>query len=96
MISNKKRTLYIVLILVIAAAMALQFVLEGAHHLGLYVLIGFVGGWCLIILGKLILGPLLQRDENYYGDLDLEAGDGAPAAGGHGPSVAGKGGDHHA
>lgn len=74
MIKNKKRCIYLILILVIAASMVVQFVLEGTHHLWLYEQIGFVGGWCLIILGKLILGPLLQRDENYYGDLTEEEG----------------------
>ena len=27
---------------------------------------GFVSGWILIILAKLIMAPLLQRHENYY------------------------------
>ena len=30
------------------------------------VLFAFVGCWILIILAKLILTPLLQRDEDYY------------------------------
>ena len=35
-------------------------------------IMGFVGGWALILFAKKLLGPLLQRDENYYdgGDGD--------------------------
>lgn len=33
---------------------------------------GFVGCWILIILSKMIMSPLLQRDEDYY----EERGDG--------------------
>ena len=29
-------------------------------------LFGFVGCWILIILAKIIMTPLLQRDEDYY------------------------------
>ncbi len=34
--------------------------------LGYNVFFGFVGGWVLIILAKMIMAPLLQRDEDYY------------------------------
>lgn len=74
MIKNKKKCLYIVLFLVIILSMTGHFLLEGFHHLGLHVAIGFAGGWLLIVVGKLILGPLLQREENYYGDLTPEEG----------------------
>jgi hypothetical protein len=35
---------------------------------------GFIGCWVLIILAKLIMTPLLQRDEDYYrkGDDDQD------------------------
>ena len=35
---------------------------------GVMVGFSFVGCWVLIILAKLIMTPLLQRDENYYGE----------------------------
>lgn len=34
----------------------------------MYIVIGLVGSLALIILSKLVIAPLLQRDENYYGD----------------------------
>ena len=33
---------------------------------GAMILFAFVGCWLLILLAKLILTPLLQREENYY------------------------------
>lgn len=33
---------------------------------GYDIFFGFVSGWILIILAKLIMAPLLQRHENYY------------------------------
>lgn len=33
---------------------------------GYNIFFGFVGGWLLIIVSKMIMAPLLQRDENYY------------------------------
>lgn len=33
---------------------------------GYNVFFGFVGGWALIIMSKMIMMPLLQRDEDYY------------------------------
>ena len=33
---------------------------------GYDIFFGFVSGWILIILAKLIMAPLLQRSENYY------------------------------
>lgn len=33
---------------------------------GYNVLFGFVGGWLLIIVSKIIMAPLLQRAEDYY------------------------------
>lgn len=38
---------------------------------GYNIFFGFVGCWVLIILSKIIMAPLLQRDESYY---DEEAG----------------------
>lgn len=35
---------------------------------GYNIFFGFVGCWVLIIVAKLLMAPLLQRDENYYDD----------------------------
>ncbi len=35
---------------------------------GYNVFFGFVGCWILIIVSKLMMAPLLQRDEDYYND----------------------------
>ncbi len=34
--------------------------------IGYNIFFGFVGAWVLIILAKMIMAPLLQRDEDYY------------------------------
>jgi hypothetical protein len=33
---------------------------------GFFALFGFVGCLAIIVVAKLVLGPLLQRDEDYY------------------------------
>ena len=65
-------------VILLAAALALvtfviAFVLgayDGAEHFlqkpGGMIVFSFVGCWVLIILAKLIMTPLLQRDEDYY------------------------------
>ncbi len=76
-----KKTVY----LVAAAVLVLSAIGElcGVHlhspkwwplPFGYDIFFGFVGCWVLIILAKLIMMPLLQRDESYYdgrgGDSD--------------------------
>ena len=54
---------------VFAATFALGAYSEGDHLLqkpGGMIAFAFVGCWILIILAKLIMTPLLQRDEDYY------------------------------
>ena len=69
---NRKKV-YIIL----AAIMALMVIIEVLwahphHHMiwntvpGFDLIIGFAGGWALIILAKIIMAKLLQREENYY------------------------------
>ena len=71
--------------IVIAVAVAISVVVEALfaephyhypwHQIpGADILIAFVGAWALILFSKKILGPLLQRDEDYY---DKEDGDDA-------------------
>ena len=37
---------------------------------GFDIIIGFAGAWGLILLAKVAMAKLLQRDENYYDDKD--------------------------
>lgn len=68
-----KKTVYMLTaaVLVISAAAELFGVHLHAPHwwplpFGYNIFFGFVGGWLLIIVSKMIMAPLLQRDENYY------------------------------
>jgi hypothetical protein len=47
------------------------------------VLFGFVGAWILILFSKRLLGPLLQKDENYYGEAEEDACESKGNGGGH-------------
>ena len=56
-------------LVVFAVAFALGGYSEPEHLLqkpGGMIAFAFVGCWILIILAKLVMTPLLQRDENYY------------------------------
>lgn len=72
-----KKTLYFL----VAAVLVLSAICEmsGVHlhspawwplPFGYDIFFGFFGCWILIITAKLIMTPLLQRDENYYDDKD--------------------------
>ncbi len=37
---------------------------------GSMLIFGFVGAWVLIIVSKIIMAPLLQKDEDYYDKED--------------------------
>lgn len=65
--------------LVFALVMLAIDTLLGAHHGGGVLtrpaamgIFGFVGAWVLIIIAKIFMAPLLQKDESYYdrGDDD--------------------------
>ena len=76
LITNRRQRLRAILfalilgILAFAAAMSAGAYASNADHLlqrpGAMILFAFVGCWLLILLAKLILTPLLQREENYY------------------------------
>lgn len=70
-----KKTLYKVVIVVAVLAAVLEFFLAQPHYHewwnttpGFNLVFGFVGGWLLILLAKVIMTPLLQRPEDYYKD----------------------------
>ena len=65
--------LYILIAVVLAASMALELFGVHLHALawwplpfGYNVFFGFVGGWLLIIVSKMLMAPVLQRPEDYY------------------------------
>ena len=67
----KKTYLVCAVVLVASAAAELAGVHLHAPHwwplpFGYNIFFGFVGAWFLIILSKLIMARLLQRDEDYY------------------------------
>lgn len=76
---SKKQTYLVALVVLVLSCVGELF---GVHlhapawwplPFGYNIAFGFVGCWALIILAKLIMAPLLQRDEKYYedrGDLD--------------------------
>ncbi len=69
---NKKK-LYIVIAVVLAAALIVEILFAHPHYHewwhtmpGFDILFGVVGCSVLIIVAKKIVGPILQRNENYY------------------------------
>ncbi len=76
LITNRRQRLRAILfalilgILAFAVAMSAGAYDSNAENLlerpGAMILFAFVGCWLLILLAKLILTPLLQREENYY------------------------------
>ena len=41
---------------------------------GFDLLIGFAGAWVLILLAKVVMAKILQRDENYYESSGKDGG----------------------
>ena len=68
--SKTKKIIYIIIGIVLILSVVLHIVTEGFHEIGLYIAVGFVGSWILILLGKVILPALLARSEDYYGGAD--------------------------
>ena len=68
--SKEKKILYIIVGIVLIASVILHIATEGFHEVGLYIVVGFVGAWILILLGKVILPALLAHSEDYYGGDD--------------------------
>lgn len=64
--TKKKKKIYIVLILVLVVSLVLWLFAEGVHELGAYIVLGFVGAWITIFLGKILLPKWLARSEDYY------------------------------
>ena len=79
MSKNKKRV-YLLLAAVMAVMVIIEVFFAHPHyHMiwnvvpGFDIIIGFAGAWGLILLAKVAMAKLLQRDENYY-DSDSRGG----------------------
>lgn len=77
--SLNKKKIYIIIAIAVAISVVVEILMAHPHghnfwHVtpGFDILMGFFGGWILILFAKKILGPVLQREENYYdgGDDD--------------------------
>ena len=78
-----KKTVYLFVAVVLVLAVAAE--IAGVHMhaaswwplpFGYDIFFGFVGAWVLIIVSKLIMAPILQRDKDYYDDEFDEDGRG--------------------
>lgn len=75
--SNNKKRVYLLLAAVMAVMVIIEVIFAHPHyHMiwnvvpGFDLILGFAGAWGLILLAKVAMAKLLQRDENYYDDKD--------------------------
>ena len=80
MFKNKKRV-YLLLGAVMAVMAVVEVLFAHPHyHMiwnsvpGIDLLIGFAGAWVLILLAKVVMAKILQRDENYYESSGKDGG----------------------
>ena len=80
MFKNKKRVyLLLAVIMVIMVIIEVLFAHPHYHMIwnsvpGFDLLIGFAGAWVLILLAKVVMAKILQRDENYYESSGKDGG----------------------
>ena len=80
MFKNKKRVyLLLAVIMVIMVIIEVLFAHPHYHMIwnrvpGFDLLIGFAGAWALILLAKVAMAKLLQRDEDYYESSEKDGG----------------------
>ncbi len=74
-----KKQVYITCAIILVLSVVAELMGVHMHHpdwwplpFGYDIFFGFVGCWALIIVSKMIMAPILQRDENYYGGDDNE------------------------
>lgn len=72
-----KKKLYILIAIVMVLSLGAEIAGIHLHQhwplpFGYDIFFGFAGCWALIIMAKMIMAPILQRDEHYYdgGDND--------------------------
>lgn len=87
-VKNSKKTIYLILGLVMAVMLILEICFAHPHHHRLWnvvpgadILLGFGGAWLLIFLGKIVMNRLLRRPEDYYEGKNADAAGAALAAG---------------
>ena len=80
MFKNKKRV-YLLLGAVMAVMVVVEVLFAHPHyHMiwnsvpGFDLLIGFAGAWVLILLAKVVMAKILQREENYYESSGKDGG----------------------
>ena len=80
MFKNKKRV-YLLLGAVMSVMAVVEVLFAHPHyHMiwnsvpGFDLLIGFAGAWVLILLAKVVMAKILQRDENYYESSGKDGG----------------------
>ena len=76
--SLNKKKIYIIIAIVVAVSVVAEILFAHPHGHNLWhtmpgfdIIMGFVGGWVLILFAKQVLAPLLQRNED-----DYDGGDG--------------------
>ena len=80
MFKNKKRVyLLLAVIMVIMVIIEVLFAHPHYHMIwnrvpGFDLLIGFAGAWALILLAKVVMAKILQREENYYESSGKDGG----------------------
>lgn len=80
MFKNKKRVyLLLAVIMVIMVIIEVLFAHPHYHMIwnrvpGFDLVIGFAGAWALILLAKVVMAKILQRDENYYESSGKDGG----------------------
>ena len=76
MMNLTKKQLYKIILVIVIISIIVGKIFERNSHgfLGFSAVLGFCGGWLLIIVSKMIMMPLLQKKENYY-DEDADGGD---------------------
>ena len=80
MFKNKKRV-YLLLAVIMVIMVIIEVLFAHPHYQmiwnrvpGFDLLIGFAGAWALILLAKVAMAKLLQRDEDYYESSGKDGG----------------------
>ena len=80
MFKNKKRV-YLLLAVIMVIMVIIEVLFAHPHYHMIWnsvpdfdLLIGFAGAWVLILLAKVVMAKILQRDENYYESSGKDGG----------------------
>lgn len=71
--NQTKKKIYLAILVVLIVSVLVEILFAHPHGSEIWhtfpgadIVMGFVGGWLLILFAKKILAPLLQRREDYY------------------------------